>query len=92
MHGFLRGPLLHTDAIGAGLALAADDPRRDLERVACPVLLLWGARDRQVPLEDGFEYARRLHAPLRVIADCGHLLIGERPEVCARAALEFFGR
>ena len=89
VHGFLRGPLLHTDAIGAGLALVADDPRRDLERVTCPVLLLWGARDRQVPLEDGFEYARRLRAPLRVIADCGHLLIGERPDVCARAALEF---
>jgi 3-oxoadipate enol-lactonase len=92
VHGFLRGPLLHTDAIAAGRALVADDPRRDLERVTCPVLLLWGARDRQVPLEDGFEYARRLRAPLRVIADCGHLLIGERPEVCARAALEFFGR
>ena len=91
VHGFLRGPLLHTDAIGAGLALAADDPRRDLERVRCPVLLLWGARDRQVPLADGFEYARRLRAPLRVIADCGHLLIGERPDVCGRAALEFFG-
>ena len=55
----------------------------------CPVLVLWGARDRQVPLEDGFEYARRLGAPLRVIADCGHLLIGERPDVCARAVLEF---
>ena len=92
VHGFLRGPLLHTDAIGAGRALVADDPRRDLERVVCPVLVLWGARDRQVPLEDGFEYARRLRAPLRVIADCGHLLIGERPDVCARAALEFFGR
>ncbi|HEX7626913.1 MAG TPA: alpha/beta fold hydrolase [Gaiellaceae bacterium] len=90
VHGFLRGPLLHTDALGAGLALAADDPRRDLERVRCPVLVLWGARDRQVPVEDGFEYARRLRAPIRVIADCGHLLIGERPDVCARAALEFF--
>ncbi len=90
VHGFLRGPLMHTDALGAGMALTADDPRRDLERVRCPVLVLWGARDRQVPLEDGFEYARRLHAPIRVIADCGHLLIGERPDVCARAALEFF--
>ena len=47
------------------------------------------ARDRQVPLDDGFEYARRLRAPLRVIADCGHLLIGERPDACARAVLEF---
>lgn len=89
VHGFLRGPTMHTDALGAGLALAADDPRRYLDRVRCPVLILWGARDKQVPLEDGFEYARRLGAPLRVIADCGHLLIGERPDVCARALLEF---
>jgi pimeloyl-ACP methyl ester carboxylesterase len=89
VHGFLRGPTMHTDALGAGLALVADDPRQDLDRVRCPVLVLWGARDKQVPLEDGFEYARRLGAPLRVIADCGHLLIGERPDVCARALLEF---
>jgi len=89
VHGLLRGPTLHTDAIGAGLALAADDPRQDLDRVRCPVLCLWGARDRQVPLSDGHEYARRLRAPLRVIADCGHLLISERPDVCARAALDF---
>jgi pimeloyl-ACP methyl ester carboxylesterase len=89
VYGFLLGPTMHTDAIGAGLALAADDPREDLDRVRCPVLVLWGARDRQVPLDDGFEYARRLRAPLRVIADCGHLLVGERPDVCARAVLEF---
>ena len=89
VHGFLRGPALHTDALSAGLALAADDPRVDLERVQCPVLVLFGGRDRQVPLDDGFEYARRLRAPLRVIADCGHLLIGERPDACARAVLEF---
>ena len=88
VHGVLRGPRLHTDALGAGLALARDDPRQSLDRVRCPVLVLFGGRDRQVPLADGFEYARRLRAPLRVIADCGHLLIGERPDVCARAALE----
>jgi pimeloyl-ACP methyl ester carboxylesterase len=89
VHGLLRGSRLHTDVLGAGLALAADDPRPALDRVRCPVLVLWGARDLQVPLEDGFEYARRLHAPIRVIADCGHLLVVERPDVCARAALEF---
>jgi pimeloyl-ACP methyl ester carboxylesterase len=84
VHGFLRGPTIHTDVLGAGLALARDDPREDLERVQAPTLVLFGARDRVVPLADGFEYARRLRAPLRVIADCGHLLIGERPDVCAR--------
>jgi 3-oxoadipate enol-lactonase len=89
VHGLLRGPTMHTDVLGAGLALAADDPRLDLDRVRAPALVLWGARDHQVPLEDGFEYARRLRAPIRVIADCGHLLVVERPDVCARAALEF---
>jgi pimeloyl-ACP methyl ester carboxylesterase len=91
VHGLLRGPTMHTDALGAGRALVADDPRPDLGRVRCPVLVLWGARDRQVPLADGVEYARRLSAPLRVIADCGHLLIAERPDVCARASLSFLG-
>jgi pimeloyl-ACP methyl ester carboxylesterase len=89
VHGLLRGPTMHTDVLGAGRALNADDPRQGLDRVTCPVLVLWGGRDRQVPVSDGFEYARRLRAPLRVIADCGHLLISERPDVCARATQEF---
>jgi magnesium chelatase accessory protein len=89
VHGFLRGPTIHTDALGAGLALARDDPRQSLDRVRAPALVLFGGRDKQVPLADGFEYARRLRAPIRLIADCGHLLIGERPDACARAALEW---
>ena len=89
IHGLLHGPTLHTDALAAGRALNADDPRLDLSRVTAPTLVLFGSNDRQVPVEDGFEYARRLRAPIRVIADCGHLLISERPDVCARATLEF---
>jgi pimeloyl-ACP methyl ester carboxylesterase len=42
-----------------------------------------------VRLEDGIEYARRLRAPLRTIAGCGHLLIGERPDACLAAIREF---
>jgi pimeloyl-ACP methyl ester carboxylesterase len=45
-----------------------------------------------VPVADGLEYARRLGAPLRVIADCGHLSIGERPDVVLRVIREFVGR
>jgi pimeloyl-ACP methyl ester carboxylesterase len=56
------------------------------------VLLLWGARDVMVPLADGFEFARRLRAPIRVLADCAHLLIGERPAACADAISEFLDR
>jgi len=90
--GFLAGSGLHTDVRAAGDALVRTDPRIDLERVRCPALVLHGARDAQVPLRDGFEYARRLRAPLRVIADCGHLLIGERPHAVVDAISELLRR
>ena len=56
-----------------------DDPRAYLDRVRCPALVVWGARDRLTPLEDGFEFARRLRAPLRVLPATGHLVVGECP-------------
>jgi pimeloyl-ACP methyl ester carboxylesterase len=86
---FLVGPTRHTDTLTAGKALVVSDPRADLHRVTCPVLCLWGANDNWVPLADGIEYARRLRAPLRTIADCGHLLIGERPDAVVQAIDEF---
>lgn len=89
VEGLLGSSRLHTDVTSAARALVRDDPRLDLGRVRCPVLVLWGARDLQAPVGDAFEYARRLRAPLRTIADCGHLLIAERPEACARAIEDF---
>ena len=86
---FLVGPAHHTDTRQAGRALLAADPRTELDRVACPCLCLWGASDNWVRLGDGMEYARRLRAPLRAIAGCGHLLIGERPDACLDAIQDF---
>ena len=61
--------------------------------VRCPCLLRLGrATTAWCPLGDGFDYARRLRAPLRVIAGCGHLLIGERPGACAHAIETFLDR
>ena len=89
VEGFLAGQVLHTDTGSAWRSLRDDDPRQELEQLGRPVLVLWGSDDVQLPLDDAFEYARRLRAPLRVIAGCGHLLIGERPEPCADAIREF---
>jgi pimeloyl-ACP methyl ester carboxylesterase len=89
VEGFLAGQLLHTDVDSAWQALRADDPRQELEAVPCPVLVLWGAEDGQLPLADAFEYTRRLRARLRVIPGCGHLLIGEAPGACQRAIEDF---
>jgi len=92
VEGFLEGPGLHQDIASAGRALMKHDPRQELAGIRCPVLLLWGARDVMVPLADGFEFARRLRAPIRVLADCAHLLIGERPAACAHAIETFLDR
>jgi haloalkane dehalogenase len=89
---FLAGPAQHESTLQAGKALVHSDPRQDLDRVTCPCLCLWGASDHWVPLKDGMEYARRLRAPLRVVADCGHLLIGERPGAVLDALREFLDR
>jgi pimeloyl-ACP methyl ester carboxylesterase len=91
VEGFLAAQLLHTDVDSAWQALRVDDPRQELEAVQCPVLVLWGAEDVQLPLDDAFEYTRRLRARLRVIPGCGHLLIGERPDACERAIEDFLG-
>jgi pimeloyl-ACP methyl ester carboxylesterase len=80
---------LHSDTHSAFRALARDDPRGDLHLVRCRALVLWGARDNQLPLDDAFDYARRLRAPVRMIADCGHLLILERPAACLDAIERF---
>jgi len=86
---FLAGPAQHTDTASAGRALLDGDPRQELGLVRAPCLCLWGANDNWVPLGDGMEYARRLRAPLRSIADCGHLLIGERPDAVLHAVRAF---
>ena len=69
--GFLAAQPEHTDVERAARALLRDDPRPDLGGVTCPTAVIWGARDRLIPLEDGFEYARRLRCPLRVLPAVG---------------------
>jgi 3-oxoadipate enol-lactonase len=90
--GLLAGPLLHTDVATAGRALYDFDVRERLHAVRCPALVLWGAKDAQLPLEDAFDFARRLRAPLRVIAECGHLLVAERPDACVDALDDLLDR
>lgn len=90
--GFLEGPSQHTDVGSAGRALLGDDPRPDLDRVRSPTLLVWGARDRLVPLRDGFEYARRLRAPIRVLPAAGHLVVSELAGPCAELLGDFLDR
>lgn len=90
LRGLFRDTREHGGLDVAGAAMTRDDPRPDLDAVSCPAIVVWGARDLQLPVADGIELARRLGAPLRVVADCGHLVPAERPAaiVDALAALE----
>jgi pimeloyl-ACP methyl ester carboxylesterase len=88
---FLEGSALVTDTRTAARAMFAEELRPELERIRCPTLVLWGARDWIVSPQDAFEYARHLRAPVRLLPDTGHLLIGERPAECARLIEEFLG-
>ncbi len=90
--GFLEAQPEHADVKSAARALVRDDPRAYLDRVRCPALVVWGARDRLVPLEDGFELARGLDAPLRVLPATGHLVVGEHPRECASLVLDWLER
>ena len=86
---FLSGPPQHTDTLTAGKALVATDTPLRPRPGDVPVPLPLGRAGQLGAAADGMEYARRLRAPLRVIADCGHLSIGERPDVVPRASREF---
>jgi pimeloyl-ACP methyl ester carboxylesterase len=87
--GFLEGSGLDTDTPTARHALIAERSRDELGSLSCPTLVVWGARDRLVPLEVGFEYARLTGASLRVLPAAGHLVIGEYPQECVRLLEEF---
>jgi pimeloyl-ACP methyl ester carboxylesterase len=61
-----------------------------LYRIACPVLLLWGAEDRLVPPAYGEEYHKHLpQAKWRTIPDCGHLPMFEKEAEFVAAVQSF---
>ena len=61
-------------------------------RVACPALVVIGARDAMTPPRAGHALARRLaHCRTVSIADCGHMPMAEVPEATLDALIDFFG-
>ncbi len=61
-----------------------------LQRIECPVLLLWGEQDRLVPLAYGRAYQKALpRAELKVLPRCGHLPMFEQEKEFVEAVLNF---
>jgi pimeloyl-ACP methyl ester carboxylesterase len=79
--------VLATASFGGGLAY-----RRCVRSVTCPVLLVHGARDRQVPVAAAHAAARANPSwSLVVLPDVGHVPQLEAPVETAGAVLEWLG-
>jgi pimeloyl-ACP methyl ester carboxylesterase len=62
-----------------------------MSEVRCPVLVLWGQRDRLMPVAQAQRWTNTIErAELSEIADTGHHPQFDRPDEVARLALEFF--
>jgi len=65
----------------------------ELEKIAVPALVVWGAEDRVVPIEGGRQAARRLPSSEFVtIPGSGHLPMEERPAELLSLLLPFLRR
>lgn len=60
------------------------------EDITCPVLLVWGARDRILPVAEARALAERLlDGRLVVLEDVGHCPMFEAPDAFNEAVLAF---
>jgi pimeloyl-ACP methyl ester carboxylesterase len=74
-----------------GLQAVLDyDVRERLPEIACPTLIVWGARDRLIPVRDAALFAELIPGSRKVIfEDTGHMSMLERP-AAFNALLEEF--
>lgn len=65
--------------------------RNRLRRIGAPTLVLWGENDHMVPRSHGEIYARSIPnaQTLQIIADAGHSVHVEKPDVTAKIILDF---
>jgi 4,5:9,10-diseco-3-hydroxy-5,9,17-trioxoandrosta-1(10),2-diene-4-oate hydrolase len=95
----LPAPLIAEQVKGSGkpgfidaLDALTSYPIRDrLGEITCPTLIVWGTRDRLVPVRDAFEFEECIpNARAIVWSDTGHLPMLERPAAFNAAVEEFF--
>jgi pimeloyl-ACP methyl ester carboxylesterase len=61
-----------------------------LSEIQCPTLLVWGTEDRVTPRDVAIRFLDGLpFATLRLLPDCGHAPMIERPDAFARTVEEF---
>jgi pimeloyl-ACP methyl ester carboxylesterase len=77
----------------AALAVTQHDTRADLPRIEVPVLLIWGADDRMVPVDHAAPLQAGLpQAELHVLDGAGHTANLEQPDAFSALLVDFFRR
>jgi pimeloyl-ACP methyl ester carboxylesterase len=72
--------------------IVAESVDDQLGQITIPTLVIWGANDRLIPLEDGKDYAARIPgAKLVVVPECGHAPVIEKPEIVCAAIEQVLG-
>jgi 4,5:9,10-diseco-3-hydroxy-5,9,17-trioxoandrosta-1(10),2-diene-4-oate hydrolase len=62
----------------------------NLSKITQPALIIWGEKDRVLPLKHAYRGKKNLpNAELKIIEGCGHIPFFERPEEFNRLVLEF---
>jgi pimeloyl-ACP methyl ester carboxylesterase len=73
--------LLRRDLLRVERGVRWSDTERDLDRVRCPTLILWGERDRYFPVRLLARFTGRLRdVEAHTLANCGHSLHDDCPE------------
>ncbi|MFN2515514.1 MAG: alpha/beta fold hydrolase [Pyrinomonadaceae bacterium] len=68
----------------------ADRVSREAHLITAPTLLIWGDKDRDVPLQDGKHLHREIpNSRLVVFRECGHLPHEEYPQAFTKVVSEF---
>lgn len=71
----------------------ADSAWRRIPTLTMPALVLWGAHDRLIPVENAHRFHGDLpHDTLVIFPDAGHVPMEERPAETARVVREFLTR
>ena len=68
------------------------DPKltRYLHRITAPTMILWGDKDRLIPVGQAATWANTIpDAKVHIVPDAGHLVLDEKSEAVA-AISEFF--
>jgi 4,5:9,10-diseco-3-hydroxy-5,9,17-trioxoandrosta-1(10),2-diene-4-oate hydrolase len=97
----LPAPLIAEQIKGSGKpgfvpamdALTSYPIRDRLGEIGCPVLVVWGEKDRLVPVRDAHEFGRLIaQAEVMVWPDTGHVAMLERPAAFNALVDRFLGR